>query len=163
MKYEIYHHGILGQKWGRRRFRNEDGTLTAAGKERYSSEQYKRDKSVYGLTGANRIQRNVNKKGDSVSAARSKEARRIGTARKSATVASRVGSIAGSAAGGIGAYLLTNKLLGSKIGDPNIAQIVSIGAATAATTIGGLLGKVSMRDATMLASGYNPNRYRAQY
>lgn len=31
---ELYHHGILGQKWGVRRFRNEDGSLTAAGKRR---------------------------------------------------------------------------------------------------------------------------------
>lgn len=32
---ELYHHGILGQKWGIRRYQNEDGTLTAAGKTRY--------------------------------------------------------------------------------------------------------------------------------
>ena len=32
---ELYHHGILGQKWGVRRYQNEDGTLTAAGKKRY--------------------------------------------------------------------------------------------------------------------------------
>lgn len=34
-KYELYHHGILGQKWGIRRFQNEDGSLTSAGKKRY--------------------------------------------------------------------------------------------------------------------------------
>ena len=32
---ELYHHGILGQKWGVRRFQNEDGTWTTAGKARY--------------------------------------------------------------------------------------------------------------------------------
>jgi len=32
---ELYHHGILGQKWGVRRFQNPDRTLTPAGKERY--------------------------------------------------------------------------------------------------------------------------------
>lgn len=32
---ELYHHGILGQKWGVRRYQNEDGTLTEAGKKRY--------------------------------------------------------------------------------------------------------------------------------
>lgn len=31
----LAHWGIKGQKWGVRRFQNEDGTLTAAGKERY--------------------------------------------------------------------------------------------------------------------------------
>ena len=33
---ELYHHGIKGQKWGVRRFQNEDGTLTSNGKRRYS-------------------------------------------------------------------------------------------------------------------------------
>ena len=32
---ELMHHGILGQKWGVRRYQNEDGTYTEAGKKRY--------------------------------------------------------------------------------------------------------------------------------
>lgn len=35
---ELYHHGIMGQKWGIRRFQNPDGTLTRKGKERYSKD-----------------------------------------------------------------------------------------------------------------------------
>ena len=35
---ELQHHGIKGQKWGRRRFQNEDGSLTPAGKERYDDD-----------------------------------------------------------------------------------------------------------------------------
>lgn len=31
----LIHHGIKGQRWGIRRFQNEDGTLTEAGKKRY--------------------------------------------------------------------------------------------------------------------------------
>ena len=30
---ELYHHGVKGQKWGVRRYRNYDGTLTEAGKK----------------------------------------------------------------------------------------------------------------------------------
>ena len=33
----LAHHGILGQKWGIRRFQNKDGSLTTAGKKRYPS------------------------------------------------------------------------------------------------------------------------------
>lgn len=34
----LEHHGILGQKWGIRRYQNEDGSLTEAGKRRYARE-----------------------------------------------------------------------------------------------------------------------------
>ena len=32
---ELYHHGVKGQRWGLRRFQNEDGSLTDAGRNRY--------------------------------------------------------------------------------------------------------------------------------
>lgn len=34
----LAHHGILGQKWGVRRYQNTDGSLTSAGKARYQSQ-----------------------------------------------------------------------------------------------------------------------------
>lgn len=40
----LMHHGIKGQKWGVRRFQNEDGSLTSAGKSR-NSERSKKKKS----------------------------------------------------------------------------------------------------------------------
>lgn len=32
---ELYHFGVQGQKWGLRRYQNEDGSLTPAGREHY--------------------------------------------------------------------------------------------------------------------------------
>jgi len=43
MNNELTHYGILGMKWGVRRFQNKDGTLTAAGKARYSDRLTKKD------------------------------------------------------------------------------------------------------------------------
>jgi len=48
----IAHHGILGQKWGIRRYQNPDGTLTPEGRKRYGEklgkEIYKIDKKFPG-------------------------------------------------------------------------------------------------------------------
>jgi hypothetical protein len=42
---ELYHHGIKGQRWGVRRYQNEDGTLTNLGMRRLSGGG-KKDKGV---------------------------------------------------------------------------------------------------------------------
>lgn len=36
----LSHHGILGMRWGIRRYQNEDGTLTAEGRERYGGKTH---------------------------------------------------------------------------------------------------------------------------
>lgn len=38
MDNHLEHHGIIGMKWGVRRYQNKDGTLTNAGKKRYSTD-----------------------------------------------------------------------------------------------------------------------------
>ena len=41
---ELYHHGVKGQKWGVRRYQNEDGTLTPAGKRHTMRELRRTDR-----------------------------------------------------------------------------------------------------------------------
>lgn len=43
----LEHHGILGQKWGVRRFQNPDGTLTAEGKARYGQQRGYEARQMY--------------------------------------------------------------------------------------------------------------------
>ena len=50
MYYEqnyLAHFGVKGQKWGVRRFQNEDGSLTSAGKQRYYDTLSNLNKSRY--------------------------------------------------------------------------------------------------------------------
>lgn len=43
-QYELYHHGILGMRWGVRRYQNKDGSLTPAGKKHYKDDDIVRKK-----------------------------------------------------------------------------------------------------------------------
>ena len=43
---ELYHHGVKGMKWGKRRYQNSDGSLTSAGRSRYGGSRADLEKSV---------------------------------------------------------------------------------------------------------------------
>lgn len=43
----LYHHGVKGQKWGLRRYQNEDGSLTSEGRRHYGYGDKLREKAAY--------------------------------------------------------------------------------------------------------------------
>lgn len=69
---ELYHHGIKGMKWGRRRFQNSDGSLTAAGRKRYSGG---------GISGAIRNKQYSNAERDLASVKKTAETSKFGIKR----------------------------------------------------------------------------------
>lgn len=58
---ELYHHGIRGQKWGRRRYQNKDGSLTPAGKKRYDKEMDKLKAEKKKLVNESRTKKKLDK------------------------------------------------------------------------------------------------------
>ena len=47
MDGELYHYGVMGQKWGIRRYQNPDGTLTSEGRKHYRQEVRADNKKAY--------------------------------------------------------------------------------------------------------------------
>ena len=174
--YELYHHGVKGQKWGVRRFQNRDGTSTSAGKKRradnYSDEQRKRDSRVYSKGASKRINKRM-LNGESVSGARSAEADRISRYRKAAGTAGTVGKVIGTVAGVSAGLIVGYKLAGSRwfndflytsnIPDMAIPAVKGLAASAIATgtlSVGASLGSFGGQSITMLTGGYSPSKYR---
>lgn len=55
---ELYHYGVKGMRWGVRRYQNQDGSLTNAGKKRYKATKGDFEKQFLGRDG-DKAEKNV--------------------------------------------------------------------------------------------------------
>ena len=133
MNNELMHHGILGMKWGVRRYQRKDGSLTSAGKSRYSDSQRIRDEKIYGKKAAKRIEKRV-ASGEGVQSARHDEA-----VRSSSKPGKRRIAI-GIAKGAVGAGLVTASAL-AITGKGSAGKAMNRIAKTAVVSGAGLVGK----------------------
>lgn len=85
METYLAHHGILGMKWGVRRYQNEDGTLTEAGKNRARDVRYSSFRSWNDKLDAKRISNRDAKQGKRRSDAFNKKAEKALNKSKDAT------------------------------------------------------------------------------
>lgn len=160
----LMHYGVLGMKWGIRKYQNEDGSLTEAGKQHYSSkyspEQIRRDRKVYGNRGVERINKRMKYDLDSISGARSAEADRISKARRTAVVTGNIGRTLGSIAGGVGGYVIGKKVVSKYVNDPVVSSLAAPAIATGMASIGNYLGSTLGKNAGMNVYGYKGNKFR---
>lgn len=87
---ELRHHGVKGMKWGVRRYRNKDGTLTPAGKKRYKDDYFSEAKGLSDKELRAKVDRmNLEKRYVTLSKNRSsKTSRTLDTADKAASAVS---------------------------------------------------------------------------
>ena len=73
----LAHHGVKGQKWGVRRYQNEDGSLTAQGQKQYGKMKSWQD-STYGRKMTERAQKHGMNATDAYRAHKASKAAAIG-------------------------------------------------------------------------------------
>ena len=176
---ELVHFGILGMKWGVRRFQNKDGSLTSEEKKRYNDrylpQQRLRDKAVYGNGGVRRINKNMNK-GYNVLAARSIEANRINGRRATAkNIGSVMGTVLPAVTGYLGykhsnkiadaitkgSYAITkNSNFEGAVYDITHSSSGQLAITSGAAFLGRVVGYSGGHAIGMLSGGYSPKKFR---
>lgn len=95
MSEELYHHGVKGMKWGRRKDKK------ASHNKDYKDKQRKQDRAFYGKGGEKRINKKMNE-GYGVRGARHFEAERKQRIEKRKKAAKKGAAVVGSALGTVG-------------------------------------------------------------
>ena len=142
---ELYHHGIKGQKWGVRRFQNDDGTLTEAGKARYNADLSEKDPSKMSdedlRKSSQRIQAEQNYK---MLREREKPLKNAGKTALATTIATGATFAATYAGSRIYAIATKDQYL-TKGRSALLGVLAAIG--TGASVVGGRVGQVSVKQA----------------
>lgn len=58
---ELYHYGVKGMRWGHRRYRNEDGSLTGKGIKKYAKAGYAKDSHNNNTTASRKVHKSYAK------------------------------------------------------------------------------------------------------
>lgn len=110
MNNELQHHGILGMRWGIRRFQNKDGSLTEEGEKRYGS-------STHTSSNGSTHSGSGGKIGDSSEESEARSARKKEIAKKVAIGIGVAAAVAGAAYLGTRAGMKMSEMNSANIGD----------------------------------------------
>ena len=159
----LYHHGVKGQQWGRRRYQYEDGSLTPDGKARYASnyrpQDRAKDEMKYGRKGMERINKDMREKGYGVGNARALENQRLNNARLNATLAGVAGNLAGNYVGTKVGYKIAKHYVDNTPGLSMKKIVTGIAIAVGTMKVGEQLGEYGGQSLAMIAAGYRPKDY----
>ena len=145
---ELYHHGIKGQKWGIRRYQNEDGSLTEEGKKRYysgTSGDFEKEKYLEDTTAQSEKELTQENLGQAGSAARTAligtlAAKTIAGNMLKAGVAAEKAAVASNAM--ISGANAVTTAIGGKLGSTAVSGLLGKGFAPIATKgLGAIVGQ----------------------
>lgn len=167
---ELYHHGILGQKWGVRRYQNSDGSLTDAGQARYSKRDQRKAKraAIKAEKRADKLERQKNWKGPNTFmnrqrnklADRGDDLRAMGKTIGTNNIATIGKASLIGLAGGVGTFYMAGKQVNLKWGKKNLASINSRTVLNGSRALMALTYAKGMMDNSAIRASYARDRDR---